>query len=422
MGMWTVKQKLATASAVVVVVVLVFAAGFVLGAHAPSASVQAQGDISADTEKLFAPFWETWSLLHQSYVDPLDDTSLMEGALSGMLASLNDPHTDYMDPETYARVNEGMNGEYEGIGATVRQDENTGGLELLSIISGSPAEQSGLRAHDQIVAVDGDDVTMLSQNEIISLVRGPAGTTVLLGILRPGEEDILEFGIVRARITSPSVQYEILEGDIAYIRLNQFGFRTSQEMRAALEEMEANNLKGLILDVRGNPGGYLTTSIEVASAYFNEGVVLTERGPDRELDHMALGNAVAPDVPMVILVDEGSASASELIAGALQDQGRATVVGMQTFGKGSVQTWHTLSNQGGIRITISRWYTPNGTSVSEAGITPNIEVPYVEAEDGSDNQLQAAIDVLMGTYEPSEEVPTAADVPADPHATLEPIR
>jgi carboxyl-terminal processing protease len=356
-----------------------------------------------DIEKIFEPFWEVWDVLHERYPDSLDDYVLMEHALIGMMVAVGDPHTDYMDPETYAAVNESMSGEYEGIGATVRQNEETGGLELISIMEGSPAEKAGLRPGDQIVMVEGEEITDLSQSEIITLVRGPAGSSVRLGILRPGKADILEFEVVRDRISISSVSYELMEGDIGYVRISQFEFATTELMREALEEMDANNLSGLILDVRSDPGGYLSTSIEVASAYIQEGPIVLERGPGRENTYEALGNAIAPDVPMVVLVDQGSASASELIAGALQDRGRATIVGMPTFGKGSVQTWRDLSNGGGIRITISRWYTPDGHSVSEVGIKPDIEVPVTmeDIESGEDPQLAAAISILDGTYEES---------------------
>src|SRR5690606_20160150 len=177
--------------------------------------------------------------------------------------------------------------------------------------------------------------TSLGQNEIIAKVRGPAGTVVRLGIRRPGTTDLLEFEVIRDQIKVASVTWEVLDGNIGYLRLNQFEFSTGQAMRDALAEMNADSLNGLILDVRANPGGYLTTAIDVASAFIAEGPIVIERGPDRELTHEALGNAVATEVPMVVLVDQGSASASELIAGALQDLDRATVVGMPTFGKGS---------------------------------------------------------------------------------------
>lgn len=404
-------RKMLTTGLMVVLLVTVFTAGYVLGEHSPNAAVRAQSNQPDEVEALFVPFWEAWGLLHENYVDPLDDNSLMEGALSGMMASLGDPHTDYMDPETFARVNESMSGEYEGIGATVRQNEDTGGLELLSIMDGSPAQKAGLRAGDQIVQVNGVDVTSWSQSEIIAQVRGPAGTPVELGILRDGT--VLDVEVMRDRISVPSVSSRILDGNIGYVRLSQFESNASMEMRQALEAIDANSLNGLILDLRGNPGGYLSTSIEVASAYIQDGVVLIERSPDREFEHRTLGNAIAPDVPMVVLVDQGSASASELIAGALQDQGRAIIVGMPTFGKGSVQTWRQLSNGGGVRITISRWYTPNGNSVSEVGIAPDIEVPF-DAElfqTGEDNQLETAIQVLDGTYQPVEASATPESTP-----------
>ncbi len=394
-------RKMATASVMLTALVTVFVIGYVFGAHQPSTAVQAQAGTSAGTDELFAPFWETWTLLHDNYVDPLDDNALMEGALNGMLESLSDPHTGYMNPETFTQINESMSGEYEGIGATVRTDETTGGLQLVTIMDGSPAQAAGLLPGDVIVEVEGEDVTGLDQNEIIAQVRGPAGTSVDLGIQRQSEPDTLDFEVMRERITVASVSYEVLDGDIGYVRLSQFEFGSSQELRDALEAIDANHLKGLILDVRGNPGGYLTTSIEVASAFIPEGTVVTERGPERERTYDALGNAIAPDVPMVVLVDAGSASASELIAGALQDNQRATIVGTKTFGKGSVQTWHTLSNGGGVRITVSRWYTPSGRSVSEVGIDPDVNVPF-ELEPGKvydpatmpDPQLEAALTIL----------------------------
>lgn len=451
--------KLATVSLILVVLFSAAAAGMVL-THAPARPVAAQDDQPADTTDLFVPFWEAWDLLHSNYVDPLDDNALaqgaldglvsavddpafdlelpplnedaadtaqrfepfweawdlihdeyaglddnalMEGALIGMIASIGDPHTDYMPPDIFARVNEGMSGEYEGIGATVRQNEETGGLELLSLIEDSPAERAGLMVGDQIVRVEGQDVTTWTQNEIIAQVRGPAGTPVRLGILRPGEAEILKYEVVRDRINVSSVTSRILEGDIGYVRLSQFEFNTSSQMRQALETMDVENLNGLILDMRGNPGGYLTTAVEVGSAFLQSGNILIERSPGMEFPHPAQGNAIAVEVPMVVLVDQGSASASELVAGALQDYERATIVGMPTFGKGSVQTWRELSNGGGVRITISRWYTPNGRSVSEVGIHPDVEVPFEpESISGDeDNQLTAAVQVLNGTYEPA---------------------
>ena len=209
---------------------------------------------AASTEERFAPFWETWARLHDA-ASELDDTALMESALSGMMKAVGDPHTDYMPPDMFARINESMSGEYEGIGATVRQHEVTGGLELVTIFDGSPAQAAGLIPGDQIVAVEGTDITHLTQAEIISQVRGPAGTTVRLGILRSTAQGVLEYDVQRGRINIPSVSSRLLTGNIGYIRLSQFEFGTAQDMRDALEQIDANHLAGLILDLRGNRGG-----------------------------------------------------------------------------------------------------------------------------------------------------------------------
>ncbi|MEB2286503.1 MAG: S41 family peptidase [Anaerolineae bacterium] len=351
-----------------------------------------------------APLWDAWAAIHRA--NPLvDDEKLLDAALYGLMAAAGDEHTDYMDPETYARVSEGMSGEYEGIGATVRTNEEYGGLELVTIIAGSPAEAAGLRAGDVIVEVEGEDVTGLSQNEIISLVRGPAQTQVLLGIRRPNVAGTLTFEVMRQRISVPSVTSRVLEGEIGYIQLYGFEGDTAPEMVEALQAMNADTLRGLILDLRGNPGGYLTTSIQVASAYLEDGNVLVERTPDRTTEYPRMGEVIASHVPMVVLVDQGSASASELVAGALQDHHRAIVVGMPTFGKGSVQRWYALSNGGGIRVTVSRWYTPDGRSVSEHGIQPDVVVAYEPDAGGGDddNQLAAAVAVLEGTYATAEK-------------------
>lgn len=405
-------RNLIALSAVAALLTTLFLAGYALGVSGRSPARAQDGGQPDEVDEIFAPFWEAWTLLHENYVDPLDDEALMEGALRGMLSTLGDPHTDYMDPETFARVNESMSGAYEGIGATVRLNETLGGLELVSIMPGSPAEAAGLQPGDTIVEVDGQDVTSQGQNEIIAQVRGPAGTVVRLGIHRPGEPELLYFNVTRDRIKVSSVAWEILEDGIGYIRLNQFEFSTGQAMRDAIREMGGDSLKGLILDVRANPGGYLTTAIDVASAFLDSGPVVIERGPDREYTHEALGDAIATKVPMVVLVDEGSASASELIAGALQDRGRATIIGMPTFGKGSVQVWRELSNGGGIRITISRWYTPNGRSVSEVGIEPDVRVAFdpTLSPDG-DTQLEAAIDYLTRSEDARAGAPAPSPTP-----------
>ncbi|MCI0709517.1 MAG: S41 family peptidase [Chloroflexi bacterium] len=404
------KQSFRAAVGLILLITLTFSAGYFIGHDTtqPQSVVQAQGDDA--TEELFAPFWETWTLLHDNYIDPLDDDALMEAALNGMIDSLEDPHMGYIPPVDYQEVLDSLNGEFEGIGATVSQDEVTGALEIVRPLPGSPAEAAGLLPGDHVVTVDGEDITDMDQSVIISMVRGPAGTDVVLGIERAGEADVLEITVTRDRILLPSVDYEILDGNVGYLQLFQFGPTSNEELRDALIEMEVEDLSGLILDLRGNTGGYLDVTLDIISYFVEDGLILIEEDAEDRVEYQAFGNPVAPTVPMVVLVDQGSASASELMAGALQDRGRATVIGVPTFGKGSVQTWRRLSNGGGVRITISQWLTPSGYSVTPDGIQPDIVVEFPDLEPGTpysqdiDTQLQAAIEALIEKTAPRAKV------------------
>ncbi|MBN1965338.1 MAG: S41 family peptidase [Anaerolineae bacterium] len=371
------------------VLVAVFVAGFALGTGLDLVRAQ------TDTDTLFAPFWETWDFLHSEYVQPLDDEALMEAALNGMLDSLGDPNTFYMDAEVFDIAQNDLNGEFEGIGATVQQDEDTGALLIVDTLPGSPAEAAGVLGGDAIVEVDGEDITGLPQVAIIGLIRGEAGTEVVLGIRREGEPHLLVIPVTRARIELESVHGEELEGGIVYMQMARFGSTTGQELHDALVEWDVENRPGLILDLRGNPGGFLSTAIEVASEFIGEGVVVIERFREGEQVYEAQGDPTAPTVPLVILVDAGSASASELVTGALQDHGRATVVGTVTYGKGSVQTWRPLSNGGGVRVTVALWYTPDDRTIHEVGLTPDVVVEQDEADPTADPQLDAALSLLL---------------------------
>lgn len=408
------KKRIVTITSLVMLVAVTFSSGYVIGTLDNEAAPVAAQDTS-DRDETFVPFWEAWELLHQFYVDPLDDNDLMEAALTGMMNAPGDPHTDYMDPEFYQQAREGLTSEYEGIGATVQQNEETGALIIVRPLPGSPAEDAGVLAGDQIVTVDGEDITGMDQTTIIGMVKGPAGTDVVLGVRRNSEEELVEITVTRAQITLPTVDYEILDGNIGYVILYSFSLSSDRELAEVLIEMDVENLDGLIFDLRGNTGGYLDTSLAILSMFIERGVIFIERGPNgQEEQTQAFGNAIAPTVPMVVLVDGFSASASELVSGALQDHGRARLVGMSTFGKGSVQTWRELSNGGGIRITISRWFTPDGHSVEPDGIAPDIEVDYIPLEEGetysreNDNQLQRGIEELenittnrQAAFEPS---------------------
>ncbi|MGD2253183.1 MAG: S41 family peptidase [Anaerolineales bacterium] len=374
------------------------------GVVVPSADPSAESTLAppspppTPTGDLFDPFWEAWDIVHEQYVDqPVDDLLLMQGAIRGMLDALGDPHTSFMDPDEYLQANIPLEGEYEGIGAWVDPEREY--LTIISPMPGSPAEQVGLQPGDEIIAIDGDDMTGIDGNLVIRRVLGPAGSTVHLTIRRQSSGEIFEVDIVRARIIVPVIESRLLDNEIAYVHLISFSANAAQELRAALDTLLAQEPIGLILDLRGNAGGFLGISIDVASEFIAEGVILIERfGDGSEQVYEASRGGLATDIPMVVLVDAGSASASEIVAGALQDRQRALLVGETTFGKGSVQNWVPLSsNQGAVRVTIAHWYTPNEQPIHENGLIPDVEVLLTQEdfEAGRDPQLEMAIELLL---------------------------
>jgi len=347
-------------------------------------------------DELFKPFWEAWQIVHDQYlVQPVDDEKMMQGAIRGMMDSLSDPHSAYMDPVEYSDAQAPLEG-YSGIGAWV----NTEGeyLTIAEPMKGSPAETAGLKSGDQIIAIDGVDMVGTLPELARQKVLGEAGTQVILKIMREGVEEPFDIPITRAQITIPSTEYRMLDNDIAYLRLNAFSNATSEEIHSALQELLAQNPQGLILDLRYNSGGYLDAAIQVGSEFLPDGVVAYEEYGNGTRDTFNVtGDGIATEIPMVVLVNDWSASASELVAGALQDRGRAQLVGVTTYGKGTVQNWIPLSdNEGAVRVTIARWLTPNGRNVTETGITPDLEVIIsdADAQAGVDTQLNQAIDLL----------------------------
>ena len=366
---------------------------------APTSSPEEQTATPANMQSLFSPFWEAWNLVHQNYVDqPVDDVALMRGAITGMMQALGDEHSSYMDPESYKQANSGLEGEYEGIGAYV--DTTTAYLTITSPMPNSPAERAGLHPGDQVVAIDGEDMTGIPAEVARSKVLGPAGTTVHLSILREGEKDFLQFDVVREKITMDSASGKMLENDIAYIQVTTFGSKTTPELLAALKDLMAKHPKGIILDLRNNGGGYLQTAVEVASQFIGDGVVLYEQygnGSRTTYDVIPGGTATDKSIPMVVLINEGSASASEIVAGALQDTGRAELVGVTSYGKGSVQNWIPLSGENGaVRITIAKWLTPKERTIHKIGLTPDHVVEMTDADRAADRdpQLDKAVEVL----------------------------
>ena len=396
---------------VIVIGTVIFVGGFIAGHYTATPSIEFAGltgsgptATPSDLRALFAPFWEAWDLVHAEFVDqPLDDARLMQGAITGLMAALGDQHSSYIPPEQYTLINADQSGQFEGIGAYVEGVEGVG-LRIVSPFPGSPAEQAGLLPGDVIVAVDGVDVTGLNETEAVNLVRGPAGSTVTLSIQRTtadGTAEARDFAVVRATITVASVEGKLLDNNVAYVKINDFGERTSQELKDTLRQLLEDNPAGLVLDLRGNPGGFLDTAIDVTSQFLPRGtLVMRERfGDGREVLYDAQGGGLATEIPLVVLIDKGSASASEIVAGAIQDHARGTLVGETSYGKGSVQNWHVLrGDNGAVRVTIARWYTPDGRTIHELGITPDVTVPLTEEDHaaGNDPQLDAAVQRLLG--------------------------
>ncbi len=354
------------------------------------------GSTPEEYEALFAPFWEAWEIVHEDYVDqPLDDLVLMQGAIDGMMNALGDKHSSYMNPEEFEQANSSLEGEYEGIGAWV--DITGDYVEIISAMKGSPAEAAGLQPKDKVIGVNGEDMTGIPGDLVLQQILGPANTDVTLTIQR-GEE-IFDVTITRANIIVPTVDYEMLEGDIAYIALYTYGDKSTAQLREALQTLLAEDPVGLIFDLRDNGGGYLNTAIQVVSEFIGEGVVMYEQyGDGTTYDYEAISGGLATEIPLVVLVNEGTASASEITAGAIQDYGRAPLVGVTTYGKGTVQSWIALQdNAGGIRVTIARWLTPDGRQISEIGLEPDyvVEMTEEDYEAGRDPQLDKAIEVLQ---------------------------
>ena len=393
------KERIFTITTVIIFIILAFSLGYFLGQSpwAPYPLFGAATTTPDEAKEIFAPFWETWDLVHTRYYDqPVDDELLTEGAIDGMLAVLGDDHTRYLSPADEEAARQSMSGEFQGIGAEV--EGRDGYITVVSPIEGSPAEAAGLQPGDRLLQADGVDLTGMDVIDAAALVRGPAGTAVLLLIER-GEEQF-ELEIVRAVVALKSVRSEIMDGNIAYLRLNRFGDKSDEELSEALAELMAANPDGLILDLRRNPGGALNTAVDIADEFLDKGIVLRERfGNGNERLYESTNKGLAEEVPLVVLIDEGSASASEVLAGAIQDEGRGILIGQTTFGKGTVQTWQSLSNGGGVRLTIARWLTPDKTWVHKEGLDPDYFIPLPEFDpdvEFEDTQLQAAIDFLLG--------------------------
>ncbi len=340
-----------------------------------------QGGISQEqreaTYRQLEIFANVLSILQENYVEEIDTDATLEGAISGMLLSL-DPHSSYLTAEDFDELQEETRGNFSGIGIEITVRDNI--LTVISPIEGTPADAAGLQAKDLIVKINGEATKDMPPMEAIKKLRGPKGSEVTISIYRDGWQELKEITIVRDTIPLHSIKGMFLDPGFAYIRITNFQVKTTKDLKKMLAKLEKEEqIKGLILDLRNNPGGLLDQAISVSDIFLEEGLVVYTKGrlPEQNMTFQAHANNGKNLYPLVILVNEGSASASEIVAGAIQDHKRGVIVGTQTFGKGSVQTILPMPDGAGLRLTTARYYTPNGRSIQATGIVPDVEVPHL---------------------------------------------
>jgi carboxyl-terminal processing protease len=343
------------------------------------------------------PFFEVISIIRSEYIDKdINITDLVQGAIKGTLEELDDPYSRYLDPVTFQREQEDMfMGFFEGLGiiVTIKDDQ----LTVISPIEDTPAYRAGIKAGDYIMEIDGESTEGIALDEAVNILRGEKGEKVVLGIKRENVDEMITIEVIRDTITVEAVKAKLIEDDrIGYIRISTFNVNTGPELKDELDLFEDQNLEGIIVDLRNNPGGLLDSAIEVASQFIKEGSIVNIKGRDGKINTFYSYGNKYPEWPVVILVNKGSASASEIVAGAIQDAGRGMVVGETTFGKGLVQQVYSLSNDGGITITTSEYSTPSGKSINTIGIKPDVLIEITETEETEEDiQLNKAVEILL---------------------------
>jgi len=347
----------------------------------------------------FKLYWELWDALKEKYVDKdgLSEKKMFYGSLAGLASSLGDPYTVFMNPEEYKEFEDGMSGTFEGIGAEVGMRNDI--VTIVAPLADMPAEKAGLKAGDQIIAINGTSTIGWSVSEAVNHIRGPRGTPVNLTIYRKGFKEAKDFEVIRNVIYVKSVKTEMRGDGIFVITVSNFNDDTTELFNKAVVDVLANDPKGLILDLRSNPGGYLDSAIDMAGEWVSEGPVVKERLSDGSEDaYESFGLPRLKSYPTVVLVDGGSASASEIVAGALQDYGLAKIVGEKTYGKGSVQAMEGLSDGSSLKVTVAKWLTPKGRSINDEGIMPDEEIKMTieDYENDKDPQFDRAIKILLG--------------------------
>jgi carboxyl-terminal processing protease len=354
-------------------------------------------------------FTEVFAKVKNDYVEAVDDRQLLESAIRGMLEGL-DPHSAYLDEDEYLDLQEGTTGEFGGLGIEVGLDD--GFIRVISPIDDTPAERAGVRAGDIIVRLDEKPVKGMSLNDAVKMMRGDPGTQITLTILRDGEQKPLTLAITRDTVKVRSVRRETLEPGFGYVRVSQFQLHTADDLKTELEALKQENdgkLAGIVLDLRNNPGGVLSSAVAVSDLFLERGLIVYTEGriKDSTLRFNARPQDLLDEAPLVVLVNAGSASASEIVAGALQDHKRAVVMGQKTFGKGSVQTILPMANQAALKLTTARYYTPSGRSIQAEGIVPDIEIDPVRIEAVDDSATTIKEQDLSGHLENTDAAPGA---------------
>jgi carboxyl-terminal processing protease len=375
------KSRIALALLIIIVVTLSFTGGCLFGTTRTTTTDNVTLAKTAISE--------VWDIIYSDYVDPsrLNSANMSQAAIEGMLQVLDDPYTSYLDPQEYVLGQSILQGNYTGIGAYVTVTDNA--ITIMAPIAGSPADKAGIKAGDVILAIDDQSTDNMSLAQAIIKVRGPVGTAVTLTVLHQGDTQPVDIEIVRASFDVPSVNFT-MKGEIAYIQITDFNEKTADELATVVQNLGKENAKGIILDLRSNPGGLLDTVVDVASSFIADGIVVQVRSNQGDITTYSVNkDRPRTDLPMVVLVDNNSASGSEVLTGALQDHGRATIAGTTTYGKGSVDALYPLSDGSGLYITIARWLTPNGRLIEGQGIVPD----YTLTQTG-DDEIQWAINYL----------------------------
>lgn len=334
---------------------------------------------------------EVFDKIKQNYVEEVDDKTLLNDAVSGMVSSL-DPHSSYLDEKSFEELRVGTTGEFGGLGIVVGMED--GFVKVVSPIDDTPAQRAGVQSGDLIIRLDDKPVKGMGLDEAVKIMRGKPGTDITLTVVRKGEDKPLKFTITRDRIRVKSVKSKLLEPGYAYVRISQFQERTGKDLRKAISKMKKESkgkLKGLVFDLRNNPGGLLDSAVSVSDAFLNKGVIVSIKGrtEDSKISQSATPGDIMNGAPIVVLVNEGSASASEIVAGALQDHKRAIIMGELTFGKGSVQTVIPIGTNTALKLTTARYYTPSGNSIQAEGIKPDIDLDNIKVAKKENNDIKA---------------------------------